>query len=933
MTTTKLPETREEMPTVYEPQQWEEKLYRWWESQGFFRPEQQIESGLADPDAPPFVISMPPPNVTGVLHLGHATTSAVEDMLIRYNRMAGRPTLWVPGTDHAGIATQNVVERKLAESDTTRHDLGRERFIQEVWDWKDEYHGQISGQQRRMGISCDWTRERFTLDDGLSDAVLEAFIRLYNDDLIYRGNYLVNWCPRCESAISDLEVEHESIDGKLYTFRYPLRAADGTAAPTDHVEVSTTRPETILGDTAVAVHPDDERYAHLIGKTALVPILQREIPVIADEHVDPQFGTGALKVTPGHDPNDYLIGQRHNLPFVNITNEDGTLNAAAGPYAGLDRFEAREKLWQDMDAAGLVVTAKPHAHEVGHCQRCHTVVEPLLSTQWFVKAKPLAEAAIAAVKDGSIQIVPERFERNYYHWMENIRDWCISRQLWWGHRIPIWYGPDGHQFAARSESEALEQAIDFYGETVDLEQDEDVLDTWFSSALWPFSTLGWPQFEETTERNGATDTYPSDLARFYPTTVLETGYDIIFFWVARMIMMGLYFTGKVPFHYVYLHGLIRAEDGRKMSKSLGNALDPLDLIGSYGNDALRFTLLTGSTPGNDMKLSVTRIEANRNFANKIWNAARFVLLNLEAGDVTLNHGDGSHSVTYALPPQNQQTLADRWILSRLYTVQTHATQLIDNWQLGEAGRQLYEFLWSEYCDWYIEAAKPRLYGDDARAAAATRQVLAYALELSLRLLHPFMPYVTEAIWSHLPGVPDHAEALMTQRWPRPTARRDTAAEDDFGRIQEIVRAIRNARAEYNVEPGRRIAALFAGDGRDLAQDNLELFTTLARLDDAQVAVAAAANATDSGPSVQLSAGGITTYLPLAGMVDLEAERKRLQKELDNIDGQITRANGLLSNENFVGRAPEHVVQRERDKLADLNAQREQVSSSLDQLAA
>ena len=543
------------------------------------------------------------------------------------------------------------------------------------------------------------------------------------------------------------------------------------------------------------------------------------------------------------------------------------------------------------------------------------------------------------MEDGRIRIVPERFERNYYHWMENIRDWCISRQLWWGHRIPIWYGPDGHQFAARSESDALEQAIERYGETVELEQDEDVLDTWFSSALWPFSTLGWPQFEEAEESNGRMDSHSSllsphasDLARFYPTTVLETGYDILFFWVARMIMMGLYFTGKVPFHYVYLHGLVRAEDGRKMSKSLGNALDPLDLIGTYGNDALRFTLLTGSTPGNDMKLSVTRIEANRNFANKIWNAARFVLMNLEADDVALSNGNGIHDVTYALPPRDAQTLADRWILSRLNAVQTHVTQLIENWQLGEAGRQLHEFLWSEYCDWYIEAAKPRLYAGDAAEAAATRQVLAYTLEQSLRLLHPFMPYVTEAIWSHLPGVPDQAESLMTQRLSRPAQSRDASAEDDFGRIQEIVRAIRNARAEYSVEPGRRIAAIFAGSGRSLARDNLELFTTLARLDESQVTVEPSAAGAGSGPSVQLSAGGITTYLPLAGMVDLEAERKRLQKELENVDNQIRRATGLLSNENFVGRAPEQVVQRERDKLEDLNAQRDQVAASLEQLA-
>ena len=932
MANTSAPESQAEMPTIYEPQQWEEKLYEWWESMGFFRPEQQIESGLADPDAPPFVISMPPPNVTGVLHLGHAITSAVEDMLIRYNRMAGRPTLWVPGTDHAGIATQNVVERKLAESDTTRHDLGRERFLQEVWDWKDEYHGQISGQQRRMGISCDWTRERFTLDDGLSDAVLEAFIRLYNDDLIYRGNYLVNWCPRCESAISDLEVEHEQIDGKLYTFRYPLQKLSGASSTPNHVEVSTTRPETILGDTAVAVHPEDERYAHLIGGTALVPILEREIPIIADEHVDPQFGTGALKVTPGHDPNDYVIAQRHNLPYINITNVDGTLNEAAGPYAGLDRFAAREKLWQDMDAAGLVVADKTHLHEVGHCQRCHTIVEPLLSTQWFVKTKPLAEAATAAVRDGRVKIVPERFERNYYHWMENIRDWCISRQLWWGHRIPIWYGPDGHQFAARSESDALEQAIEVYGETVKLEQDEDVLDTWFSSGLWPFSTLGWPQ-SENGDANGDAASHASDLARYYPTTVLETGYDIIFFWVARMIMMGLYFTGEAPFKYVYLHGLVRAEDGRKMSKSLGNALDPLDLIGAYGNDALRFTLLTGGTPGNDMKLSVSRIEANRNFANKIWNAARFVLMNLEADEVALDKESGPNSVTYALPPVAAQNLADRWILSRLNAVQTHVTQLIANWQLGEAGRQLYEFLWSEYCDWYIEAAKPRLYGGQPDEANATRQVLAYTLEQSLRLLHPFMPYVTEAIWSHLPGVAQQAESLMTQRWPSAPDQRDAQAEDAFGRIQEIVRAIRNARAEYNVEPGRRIAAVFADSGRTLVHENLDLFTSLARLDTEQVAIESSANGSDSGPSVQLNAGGITTYLPLAGMVDMAAEQKRLQKELDNVDNQINRATGLLSNENFVGRAPEQVVQRERDKLEELESRRVQVAASLAQLGS
>ncbi|MBW7883398.1 MAG: valine--tRNA ligase, partial [Caldilineaceae bacterium] len=599
------------MPKAYNPRDVEEEIYSWWNTNGFFHPEQQIASGLADPARRPFVISMPPPNVTGALHLGHAITSSVEDMLTRYHRMLGDPTLWVPGTDHAGIATQNVVERQLERQGITRHDLGRDRFVQEVWSWKDEYHARITAQQQRMGISCDWARERFTLDDGLSEAVLEAFIRLYDEGLIYKGYYLVNWCPRCQSAISDLEVEYEEVSGRFYTFRYPLK--DG-----GYLEVSTTRPETILGDTAVAVHPDDERYKDVIGKFALVPILKREIPVIADEYVDPEFGTGALKVTPGHDPNDYEIGKRHGLPMINIMNADGSLNANAGPYEGMDRFQARKKLWADMEKAGLVVGDREHTHQVGHCQRCGTIVEPLLSEQWWVKMEPLAKPALEAVASGEIQIVPQRFERVYNHWLENIRDWCISRQLWWGHRIPVWYGPDGTAFAARNDADARQKAAAHYGHEVNLMQDPDVLDTWFSSGLWPFSTLGWP--EQT-----------RDLEVFYPTTLLETGYDILFFWVARMIMMGLKFTGQVPFHYVYLHGLVRDEQGRKMSKSLGNALDPLDLIADYGADALRFTLLTGGTPGNDLKLATSRVEASRNFANKIWNAARFVVMKLEDG--------------------------------------------------------------------------------------------------------------------------------------------------------------------------------------------------------------------------------------------------------------------------------------------------------------
>jgi len=901
---------QQEMPKTYNPREWEEKLYSWWEKSGFFHPEQQMESGLADPKAESFVIAMPPPNVTGALHLGHAITSSIEDMLTRYYRMSGRPTLWVPGTDHAGIATQNVVERKLAEQGISRHDLGRERFVQEVWDWKDEYHGRITQQQRRTGISCDWKRERFTLDDGLSDAVLEAFIRLYQEGLIYRGNYLVNWCPRCQSAISDLEVEHEEVEGKFYTFRYPLK--DG-----GYLEVSTTRPETILGDTAVAVHPDDERYTHLVGKTALVPILGREIPIIADEHVDPAFGTGALKVTPGHDPNDYEIGKRHNLPFINIMQKDATLNPEAGPFAGLDRFAARKKLWEEMQEAGLVVGEKNHIHQVGHCERCHTVVEPLLSTQWFVKMEPLAKPAIEAVRSGAIRIVPERFEKIYYHWMENIQDWCISRQLWWGHRIPVWYGPDGHQFAAREEGSAKEQAIAHYGEPVALKQDPDVLDTWFSSGLWPFSTLGWPA-------------QTADLARYYPTSVLETGYDIIFFWVARMITMGLHFTGEVPFRTVYLHGLVRDESGRKMSKSLGNVLDPLDLIAEYGTDALRFTLLTGGTPGNDMKLSLTRIEANRNFANKIWNAARFVLMNLAEAQMEISKKKDKHAVTYALPPVESMNLSDRWILSRLESVRENVTRLVGDWQLGEAGRQLYEFVWSEYCDWYIEAAKNRLYGSDATAAQATRQVLAFVLEQSMRLLHPYMPFVTEAIWSHLPGVSKTGEALMTSRWPVSVGQNDAAAEEDFGRLQEMIRAVRNARSEYNVEPGRRVAALIAGGEQTrLVQENMELLVSQAKIEGEGLQIASEIPAPEK--AVALAVGGVTIYLPLAGLVDMEAERKRLQKEIEGVAQQIARIDGLLGNDGFLAKAPPQVVSREKAKLEELQGRRQQLETNLTDL--
>ncbi|MFN8468227.1 MAG: valine--tRNA ligase [Caldilineaceae bacterium] len=912
-----------EMAKAYNPHEVETTLYEWWEKQGFFTPEQQIQSGLADPNRASFVISMPPPNVTGALHLGHAITSSVEDLLTRYHRMQGEPTLWVPGTDHAGIATQNVVERQLEKQGITRHMLGRERFVEEVWDWKHEYHGRISAQQRRMGISCDWTRERFTLDSGLSEAVLEAFIKLYEEGLIYKGNYLVNWCPRCMSAISDLEVEYEEVIGKFYTFRYPLK--DG-----GFLEVSTTRPETILGDTAVAVHPDDERYKHVVGKTALVPVLGREIPVIADPYVDPEFGTGALKVTPGHDPNDYEIGKRHNLPMINIMNQDATINEAGGKYAGLDRYDARKELWADMKALGLVVAEKEHSHQVGHCSRCNTVVEPLLSEQWWVKMQPLAEPALEVVRTGEIQIVPQRFERVYNHWLENIRDWCISRQLWWGHRIPVWYGPDKTAFAARSAEEAQAKARAHYGKDVEIYQDPDVLDTWFSSGLWPFSTLGWPN-------------QTKDLATFYPNAVMETGYDILFFWVARMIMMGLKFTGEIPFRYVYLHGLVRDEQGRKMSKSLGNALDPLDLIAQYGTDALRFTLLTGGTPGNDLKLAENRVEANRNFANKIWNAARFVIMKLADGAPAVDDSD-PNSPTYMLPPDEELSLPDRWILSRLDAVRHEATRLIDTWQFGEAGRQLYEFLWNEYCDWYIEAAKVRLNEGTAAEAQATRQVLAFVLEQGMRLLHPFMPFVTEAIWQSLPGVglgapsaeaggaagmraDGCAPAIMVTRWPAPSGRRNDEADAAFARIQELVRGIRNVRAEYDVPAPKRIPALFsAGEYAAVLSENLSVMAFLARLEAGETEVGSDLPA--PGKAATLAAAGVTVYLPLAGLVDFAAERKRIQAEIDNIDRQVGRIEGMLNNPGFTGKAPAEVIDRERTKLADLQAKRSQLAERL-----
>ena len=897
----------EEMSKTYEPQHVEERIYDWWEARGYFKP-------VVDESRKPFVISMPPPNVTGGLHLGHAITAATEDFMIRYHRMLGEPTLWVPGSDHAGIATQNVVERELAKEGLTRHDLGRDKFVERVWEWKAKYGGIITNQHRRLGVSCDWERERFTLDEGLSRAVREAFVRLYDKGLIYRGTYLVNWCPRCGTAISDLEVEHADEDTKFWHVRYPLLPLgqeDATdlggpwgggswaADATEYIEVATTRPETILGDTAVAVHPDDERYKHLLGRKMLLPAIGRVIPLIADEAVDMAFGTGAVKVTPAHDPTDYEIGKRHGLAFIDVMTDDVKMNAEAGPYQGQDRYECRRNIVEDLKREGLLVKTTDYTHAVGHCQRCDTVVEPRISTQWFVKIKPLAEPALEAVRDGRIAIVPERFAKIYYNWLENIRDWCISRQLWWGHRIPVWYcDACGEQFAARTDPSACpacgSQAI---------HQDEDVLDTWFSSGLWPFSTLGWPD-----------DT--KDLRYFYPTTVMETGYDIIFFWVARMIMQGLEMTGEAPFQTVYLHGLIRAEDGRKMSKSLGNVIDPLDVMDEFGTDALRFSLLTGSTPGNDMKLSLTRVEANRNFANKIWNAARFVMAN--AGELA--------PVQPTWKP-SELSLADRWIISRQHGLTSDVNRLIGDWQFGEAGRRIYEFLWNEYCDWYIEISKISLYGDDPAARGITQRVLVYVLERTLRLLHPFMPFVTEEIWQH---IPHQGEALIVAPWPG-GGDLDEAAEADMNLVMEIIRAIRNARAEYDVKAGRRIAAVIAaGEAHALLQAQRETLVALARIDEGALSIAETLS-DKPAEALALVIGGIEAYLPLAGMVDLEEEKARLESELANTAGEISRVEKLLSNQGFVSKAPPAVVQKERDKLATYQEQQAKLQDRLNSL--
>jgi valyl-tRNA synthetase len=893
--------TRHELPKAYDFISTEPRVYEMWERGGYFQPINDPNRPGFDASVKPFVISIPPPNVTGELHLGHAMFVSMEDLMIRYHRMKGVPALWVPGTDHAGIATQLMVERDLLRTEeVTREELGRDEFVKRTWEWKKKYGGIITNQIRRLGASCDWSRERFTLDDGLSRAVREAFVRLYEKGLIYRGPRLINWSPGLKTAVSDLEVEYSEEEATLYYFKYMLKDSD------EFIPVATVRPETILGDTAVAVHPKDGRYKHLVGRTALVPMLGREIPVIADDYVSREFGTGALKITPGHDPNDYDIAMRHHLPIISMLDESAKVNENGGTYEGQDRFECREKLWADMKKAGLVIKTQPYSTTIPRSQRGGEIVEPMISTQWFVKIEPLAQAALAAVRDGRIRIVPERFEKVYFNWLENIKDWCISRQLWWGHRIPIWYCQDGHMTTGREDPQSCSTCG-----SKELTQDADVLDTWFSSGLWPFSTLGWP--EKT-----------PDLQYFYPTSIMETGYDILFFWVARMIMMGLEFTGEAPFHTVYLHGLIRDDHGHKMSKTSGNVIDPLNVMDEMGTDALRFTLLVGSAPGNDTNLSVKKVEANRNFANKIWNAGRFVLAAID-------------SLPAGSALESEYTLADSWIWARLQQVVRDVERLFQTYQYGEAGRQIYDFFWSEFADWYVEAAKQQMHEEARRGQTAVN--LARILDVSLRLLHPFTPFITEELWGHLRTAlrespfsklaAEWPEALIVATWPepRPTEGWEDEKIADFALVQEIVRSIRNLRAEKSVPQTHKLRAYMAAGSRtSMLSEQAGTLAALAGLEASELTITQSMKKAED-ESVALVVGPVEIQLPLAGMVDLQAERERLTRELADGDIQIKRLEQLLAGE-FAQRAPTAVVKRERERLAALKETAEKLKTQL-----
>ena len=862
---------KKELPKVYEPQQVESRIYQMWEDNDCF-------NGDPDPRKKPFSIVMPPPNVTGQLHMGHALDCTLQDILTRFKRMQGYSTLWVPGTDHAGIATQIKVEEELRTKEgLTRYDLGREKFLQRVWKWKEAYGNRIVEQQKKMGVSCDWSRSRFTMDEGCSKAVRETFCELYDKGLIYKGSRIINWCPHCITALSDAEVEYVDKPGHLWHIRYPLSDGSGDLV------VATTRPETMMGDTGVAVNPEDERFRDLVGKTCILPIMNREIPIVADDYVELGFGTGAVKMTPAHDPNDFEVGLRHNLEVIRCIGDDGRINENGGPYNGMDRYECRKQIVKDLEEQGYLVKTEPYSHNVGTCYRCHNDVEPLISAQWFVKMGPLAEEALRVVNEGEVKFVPDRFSKIYTNWMENVHDWCISRQLWWGHQIPAWTCQEcGHITVSETDPTECEHCHSKH-----IKQEEDVLDTWFSSALWPFSTLGWPEETE-------------DYKYFYPTDVLVTGYDIIFFWVARMIFSGCEHTGKPPFHTVFIHGLVRDDKGRKMSKSLGNGIDPLEMANQYGADALRFNLVTGNSPGNDMRFYTERCEAMRNFANKIWNASRFLMMNLTIDKCEL---------------PDKLELEDKWILSKLNSVIPEITENMERYELGVAAQKVYDFIWDSYCDWYIELTKTRLQGEDEDSKVRAQQVLCYVLTQILKLLHPFMPFITEEIWQALPHEGDY---LMLQQWPEHHAALDFPEEEKaMELIMDAIRAIRARRAEMNVPPSKKAQLTISTLEQAVFHQGIPFLKRLAYASDVQVVEAT--REMDTQGMVTVTTHAARLYLPLAELVDLEKEKARIAKELDKNRKELDKLETKLNNPGFVNKAPAQVVEAERERADKLRA--------------
>jgi len=862
-------EERSMLDKTYDPKQVEDRLYKKWEENKYFH-------AVVDKNKEPFTIVIPPPNITGQLHMGHALDNTLQDILIRWKRLQGYSALWLPGTDHASIATEAKIVDAMAKEGITKEMIGREKFLERAWDWKKQYGDRIVEQLKKLGSSCDWDRERFTMDEGLSAAVQEVFLRLYNKGLIYKGERITNWCPKCNTSISDIEVEYEEQDGNFWHIKYPVKDSN------KFVIVATTRPETMLGDTAVAVHPEDERYKHLIGKTVILPLVNKEIPIIADEYVEKDFGTGVVKITPAHDPNDFEVGQRHNLPVIRVMDNFAVMNEQAGKYQGMDRYEARKKMVADLEDLGLLVKIEPHKHNVGTCQRCSTVVEPFVSKQWYVKMKPLAEPAIDIVKNGTIKFIPERFSKIYFNWMENIQDWCISRQLWWGHRIPAYYCQScGKMIVAGQMPDKCQDC----GST-NFKQDEDTLDTWFSSALWPFSTLGWPNNTE-------------DLEYFYPTNVLVTGYDIIFFWVARMIFSGVENMGREPFKYVLIHGLVRDAQGRKMSKSLGNGIDPLEVIDQYGTDALRFALTIGNSPGNDLRFSPEKIESSRNFANKIWNASRFVLMNFDDG------------LDFKKVDSKKFTSADKWILSRLNTLTKEVTENLEKFELGIALQKVYEFIWEEFCDWYIEMVKPRLYDRESDSRLEAQYVLNTVLGSSMKLLHPFMPFVTEEIYMHL--IHDD-ESIMISKWPEYSEQNNYHTDEaEIELVKEAIRSIRNTRAEMNVPNSRKAKIIFVAKGdseRKALLDGSSYFERLASA--SEIAVQENENGIPAD-AVASIIHGATVYMPLEDLIDMEKEIERLEKERANLTKELERVKGKLGNQGFVAKAPQSVIEEEKAK--------------------